>query len=69
MFLQPDVNFGREQSVYSTFSRLRLVAANLRRGPNPGIFLFVQTSRHFSHGTRKCGKDMFVKDLMLVVLQ
>ena len=27
------------RSVYTTFSRLKLAAANLRRGPNPGLKL------------------------------
>ncbi len=30
---------GSRQSVYTTLSRLKLAAANLRRGPNPGLKL------------------------------
>ena len=30
---------GRERSVFTRFSRLKLAAANLRRGPNPGLKL------------------------------
>ena len=30
---------GRERSVFTRFSRLKLAAANLKRGPNPGLKL------------------------------
>ena len=31
--------FGCERSVFTRFSRLKLAAVNLRRGPNPGLKL------------------------------
>ena len=30
---------GRKRSAFTRFSRLKLAAANLRRGPNPGLKL------------------------------
>ena len=39
LYLRGLKNFSSERNVYTTFSRLKLAASYLRRGPKPGLKL------------------------------